>query len=366
MTLRHPGKTIASAPRACADMTGIWRRNCAEPTHSSQTTRLEPARRIHTPMTFITKRRLVSLVSASAMVATLAVAAAARGDPGGEAATPSTQRRTPTASRRPRYHPRREDDTGDQMFEVTRVARARRPIKAASGRWYATAASGRPTRSPGRAATAAPSRPTATRPRSTSTSTSPRRLGDQRFDWSSAVSKHVRRHKRDFIFHVGRLRGRPGTFYVSASNNAPGDAEDRCRSVVRSTITESGWYTFKHDFKNDGGVLAVEMNVILAGCASPWRPGTLRDRRRHHRRRATVGGNRYDAGLVNARTTSLSLGELDNITRVANVGGSPEPTTTSRRGWRLRLRALLQDLGASTRRPRSEHRNDEARHASTR
>ena len=34
------------------------------------------------------------------------------------------------------------------------------------------------------------------------------------------------------------------------------------------TISESGWYTFKHEFKNVDGVLAVDMSVIDASGAA--------------------------------------------------------------------------------------------------
>ena len=39
---------------------------------------------------------------------------------------------------------------------------------------------------------------------------------------------------------------------MSVSNNPRRDAADGVDPV---TITQSGWYTFKHEFKNDDGVL---------------------------------------------------------------------------------------------------------------
>ena len=56
--------------------------------------------------------------------------------------------------------------------------------------------------------------------------------GDRRFDWSSAINKPDGTHGRDFIFNVGSYADAPGTVLVSASNNAPGDPTDRCRSVL--------------------------------------------------------------------------------------------------------------------------------------
>ena len=79
-------------------------------------------------------------------------------------------------------------------------------------------------------------------------------------------------------------------------------------------ITESGWYTFKHEFKNDGGVLAVEMNVIPRGGQSvaTWTLRTETDAIGGEL--GEVGGNRY-AWLVNNDFEGLAL---DNITRVQN------------------------------------------------
>ena len=137
---------------------------------------------------------------------------------------------------------------------------------------------------------------------------------DKRFDWSSAVNKPDGTHKRDFIFHVGSYDGRPGKFYVNASNNAPGNPRTVSRSC-RSMITKSGWYTFKHEFKNDGGVLAVEMNVTRRWrVVATWTLRTETDAIGGEL--GEVGGNRY-AWLVNNGFAGLAL---DNITSRSDHG----------------------------------------------
>ena len=85
---------------------------------------------------------------------------------------------------------------------------------------------------------------------------------------------------------------------MNASNNAPGDPRIGVDPFVPLEITESGWYTFKHEFKNDGGVLAVEMNVIPRGGQSvaTWTLRTETDAIGGEL--SEVGGNRY-AWLVN-------------------------------------------------------------------
>ncbi len=198
------------------------------------------------------------------------------------------------------------------IFEVTRVAGSK-TMPAASGKWYATAGPGSDvfTRQGGYSSTFP------TKGYTTSVDIYldvTKATGDKRFDWSSAVNQPDGTHKRDFIFNVGSYADAPGKFYVNASNNAPGDPRNGVDPFVPLEITESGWYTFKHDFKNDGGVLAVEMNVIPRGGQSvaTWTLRTETDAIGGEL--GEVGGNRY-AWLVNNDFDGLAL---DNITRVQN------------------------------------------------
>ena len=151
-----------------------------------------------------------------------------------------------------------------------------------------------PSRSPGWAATAAPSRPTATRPRSTSTSTWLRTLQRHR----PSVRLDLGRQQRDRRIRP-RLRlqrrhepGVRGQFLVSASNNA--DWAPGTSYPDPLTISQSGWYTFKHSFRNDGGALEVDMTVIRQGkVLKTW---TLSPAERHHRRRPARSAGTATAG----------------------------------------------------------------------
>ena len=55
-------------------------------------------------------------------------------------------------------------------------------------------------------------------------------------------------------------------------------------------ITDAGWYTFKHEFRNDGGVLAVDLSIVDSGgsVVNTW---TLSDP--SDVIGVTVGGNGY-------------------------------------------------------------------------
>lgn len=127
---------------------------------------------------------------------------------------------------------------------------------------------------------------------------------DVRFDWSSAVNTASGAHRRDFIFSVGTNGS--GGFVMSASNNSPGWPANPARDP--HTVTTTGWYTFEHVFRDDGGVLEVDMNV-RDSAGSLLKSWTLSDP--SDMIGTTVGGNRY-GWLVVSGFSSLAM---DNITR---------------------------------------------------
>ncbi len=109
---------------------------------------------------------------------------------------------------------------------------------------------------------------------------------DIRFDYTSAISTPAGGHRRDFIFNAGTNGS--GGFVVSASNNAPGNPAGGLSPL---TISQSGWYTFKHSFYDNGfGVLAVDMSVVDAddNVLQTWTRSDPSDVIG-----TTVGGNRY-------------------------------------------------------------------------
>ena len=99
---------------------------------------------------------------------------------------------------------------------------------------------------------------------------------DRRFDWSSAINDDEGGFRRDFVFNAGTSPAGDGSFDINASTNAtrsgafpqnpcpnpptPSPTQPAgCRTPLK--ITESGWYTLRHRFYDDGGVLAVDMSV---------------------------------------------------------------------------------------------------------
>ncbi len=96
---------------------------------------------------------------------------------------------------------------------------------------------------------------------------------DYRFDWDSAINDSSGLLLRDFVFNVGTAPTSPAGFFINASTNAfrskslpedmcpaPADFPNVCRPPIQ--ITTSGWYTFRHTFRDVDGYLAVEFSVL--------------------------------------------------------------------------------------------------------
>jgi hypothetical protein len=117
---------------------------------------------------------------------------------------------------------------------------------------------------------------------------------DLRFDYTVASSNISCGHVRDFIFNVGTDPTTAGRFAISASNNAPGWPSNAGNSPI--FVSTSGWYVFEHVFRDNAGVLAVDLNVYdpsnaLIGTWTLSNPADLIP--------SLVGGNRYGWFAVN-------------------------------------------------------------------
>jgi hypothetical protein len=145
---------------------------------------------------------------------------------------------------------------------------------------------------------------------------------DDRFDYSSAINNTAGTHRRDFVFSVGTNPAAAGQFVMSASNNAPGWPGNPGRDPF--TVSETGWYTFRHTFQNNGGVLAVEMDVLDDDgvVLHSW---TLSDA--SDVIGTTVGGNRYGWFV----TSDFSALAVDNSRKV-NAPVSPATEADCKNG----------------------------------
>ncbi len=136
---------------------------------------------------------------------------------------------------------------------------------------------------------------------------------DTRVDYSSAINGSNGLHRRDFSFAIGFYidaiaPGAGNRFVVSASNNTPGWPKNPGRSP--QVISTSGWYKFEHSFRNNGGVLAVDLTIYDAA-NTPVATWTLSD---PSDLMSIIGGSRYGWVLNNA----FSLLPIDNSALVLN------------------------------------------------
>jgi hypothetical protein len=110
------------------------------------------------------------------------------------------------------------------------------------------------------------------------------------FDYIVASSRSDGTHLRDFVFHVGLV---DGSLLVNGSNNA--DLYTNEYKLLNDNdkqycpVTEAGWYTFQHSFYDDGGFLAVDLNLLDENGETLW----TATRTTSDDIATVVGGNRY-------------------------------------------------------------------------
>jgi len=140
---------------------------------------------------------------------------------------------------------------------------------------------------------------------------------DYRFDWDSAINASTGSFLQDYVFNAGTSPTGSG-FFVNASTNAtrsgafpenpcpnPSAAPNACRTPV--LITQSGWYTFRHTFTNQGGNLAVDFDIFSKGSTVALAHWTILPGHAI----ASVGGNRYGWFVID-EIPSLAI---DNTSR---------------------------------------------------
>jgi hypothetical protein len=120
----------------------------------------------------------------------------------------------------------------------------------------------------------------------------------QGFDYSVAASGSDGAHQRDYIFHVGvvedygPITGR--ALLVNGSNNA--DFYTNPYKLINDNggnyyaVTTAGWYTLQHVFRDAGGYLAVDLNLLDSGGNTLW---TATRENVADTIPGEVGGNRY-------------------------------------------------------------------------
>lgn len=84
------------------------------------------------------------------------------------------------------------------------------------------------------------------------------------FDYSVAANGTDGSHQRDFIFHVTQDTS-TGELLVGGSNNTNFDPREDLETINHVSVGTSGWYTFQHVFRDAGGQLAVDLQLLDGG-----------------------------------------------------------------------------------------------------
>jgi hypothetical protein len=83
------------------------------------------------------------------------------------------------------------------------------------------------------------------------------------FDYSVAATGSDGNHRRDYIFHVTKDTS-TGKLFVAGSNNTNFAPRQDLENINHFEVTNGGWYTFQHVFRDQGGALAVDLNLLDA------------------------------------------------------------------------------------------------------
>lgn len=231
-----------------------------------------------------------------------------------------------------------EADTAGWLQNTTRVASGTGSIASASGAYHASIIPNAYTDFGGYNYGAGNAVPTTFQPYRTALDiyldVSGGYANDSRFDYTSAINKADGTHLRDFAFNVGFYDDATGPsantarFVVSASNNT-GQANSFPKNSARNpiAISNTGWYTFQHTFYNDGGTLAVDLEIFdaLDQLVGNWTLSNASDLI------AGVGGNRYGwfppIGIGRANATPIGSLAIDNSLLEITSAAVPEPAT---------------------------------------
>lgn len=82
----------------------------------------------------------------------------------------------------------------------------------------------------------------------------------QGFQYTVASNKSDGNHLRDFVFHIAKTAG---GLFVNADNNVYGASGNAYIAGQGTEITGgAGWYTMQHTFRDDNGVLAVDLTLL--------------------------------------------------------------------------------------------------------
>lgn len=80
------------------------------------------------------------------------------------------------------------------------------------------------------------------------------------FEYSVAATKKDNNHLRDFVFHVTKDTSTDSLLVAGSNNAAPSPRED-LETINHHVVTAAGWYTLRHTFRDQGGALAVDLQL---------------------------------------------------------------------------------------------------------
>lgn len=136
------------------------------------------------------------------------------------------------------------------------------------------------------------------------------------FDYSVAANGTDNAHEQDFVFNTGKQAD--GRYLIGFANGTNFDVMMNLESDNHVVINSAGWYILQHVFEDDGGVLAVTMNVLnadrleLGDETHRYEENTIPD---------VIGGNRY--GWFTFISLGMTLPVDHTMRQVQDTTGFP-------------------------------------------
>lgn len=124
------------------------------------------------------------------------------------------------------------------------------------------------------------------------------------FEYTVASSRSNGTHLRDFVFHIASTAT---GLRVVGDNNVYGPGGNAFVATAGPQITDAGWYTMQHTFRNASGVLAVDLKLLdsngqVVYSTTLSNPADVM---------SLVGGNRYGWFATNNVTGGVEMDDQE-------------------------------------------------------
>jgi len=159
------------------------------------------------------------------------------------------------------------------------------------------------------------------------------------FDYSVAANGSDNSHQRDYIFHVAKDTS-TGDLLVGGSNNTNFATREDLENINHYVVPFAGWYTLQHVFRDQGGALAVDLNLLDSNNSVVFTEARYNAADTIP---AEVGGNRYSWFTFINVNGGIAV---DNHELILTVGPPTNKNECKNGGWETFNNPSFKNQGA--------------------